>query len=228
MPNFKKRRQTAISPLISASILAADPLNLGRDALSIIEAGADWLHLDIMDGHYVPNITYGPALVGALRGLSTRVLDVHLMISEPDRYIQDFARAGADYLTVHPETCPHLHRTLAAIKEAGCKAGVSLNPATLPSALDYVWDLVDLVLLMSVNPGFGGQDFIPATLAKVGAVAAKRKEHRLQTLLAVDGGVGPENSGALAAAGVDVLVAGSALFSAADPAAVIRQMKGKT
>lgn len=177
-----------------------------------------------MDGHYVPNITFGPSLVQAIREHTKAVLDVHLMIGNPDNFIDSFARAGADYLTVHPETCPHLHRTLTKIKETGCKAGVALNPASNPSLLDYVWGELDLVLIMSVNPGFGGQSFIPASYEKITAVAKSRDDSCPQCLLAVDGGVGPHNSGQLLRAGIDVLVAGSALFGAAHPARTIETM----
>ncbi|MGI6364608.1 MAG: ribulose-phosphate 3-epimerase [Bacillota bacterium] len=213
-----------MKPIVSASILAADPLYMGRDVEMILAAGADWLHVDVMDGSYVPNITFGPALVRSLRQATGAPLDVHLMMREPERYIEDFARAGADYLTVHPEACTHLHRVLGAIREAGCKAGVALNPATVPGVLDYVWAEVDLILLMSVNPGFGGQKFIPATLEKLREVDRRRRQLARPLLLSIDGGVNASNSPDLVRAGVDVLVAGSALFNSENPAGVIKEM----
>jgi len=209
---------------IAPSILSADFAALGDDIARVESAGADLLHVDVMDGRFVPNITIGPVVVAAIRKRTRLPLDVHLMIVEPERYLADFARAGADALTVHAEACPHLDRTLAQIRELGARAGVALNPATPPAVLEYVLDDLDLVLTMSVNPGFGGQLFIPTTSPKV---------RRLRELLAgrgievsVDGGVKISNAGDLAAAGAQVLVAGSAIFEAADPAQAIRALRG--
>jgi ribulose-phosphate 3-epimerase len=209
---------------IAPSVLSADFACLAEE-IAKVEAAADLLHIDVMDGHFVPNITIGPPVVEAVKRRTRLPLDVHLMIEAPDRYIVPFARAGADLLTVHVETCPHLHRTLQAIREAGPKAGVSLNPATPLSALECVLPDVDLVLVMSVNPGFGGQQFIPASLGKIAALARRLRDLPSPPELEVDGGIKLENCPEVAAAGATILVAGSAIFGAADPAAAVTEMR---
>jgi len=199
-------------PLISPSILSADFARLGEEVRAIDEAGADWIHIDVMDGHFVPNITIGPGVVKALRGHTNKPFDVHLMISPVDSFLDAFAEAGADVITVHPEAGPHLHRTVQRIKGLGKKAGVSLNPATPAKALDYVLDDIDLVLVMSVNPGFGGQKFIAGQLRKIEAIAKRIAKENLSVQIEVDGGIDADTARQAIDAGATVLVAGTAAF----------------
>jgi len=209
--------------LIAPSILSADFGRLAEEVRAISEAGADLIHVDVMDGHFVPNLTIGPPVVRAVKKATAVPLDVHLMIEHPERWVGDYAAAGADLITVHAEAAIHLHRTIEAIRGAGKKAGVALNPATPLDHLRYVLDLVDLVLIMSVNPGFGGQSFIPQVVDKIAALRAEAEERGLQLDIEVDGGIKVDNARRVADAGATVLVAGSAVFE--DPDGVAAAMK---
>ncbi len=211
--------------LIAPSILSADFSRLGEEIRTVEAAGADWIHIDVMDGHFVPNITMGPLVVEAVRRVTKLPLDVHLMIETPDRYIADFARAGADLIAVQVETSVHLHRSVQLIREAGVKPGVVLNPATPLATIEWVLADVDFVLVMSVNPGFGGQQFIPSSLEKIAQLRMMIQTRGLSTLIQVDGGVNAGTIAAVAAAGADVFVAGSAIFGSPDYATTIASLR---
>jgi ribulose-phosphate 3-epimerase len=212
--------------LIAPSVLAADFTKL-REEIELVNASdADWFHLDVMDGRFVPNITFGMLVIDAIRKMATKPLDVHLMIVEPEKYIEDFRKAGADIITVHYETCPHLHRTLQQIRATGAKAGIALNPHTPVTVLEDVLEMADLVCLMSVNPGFGGQKFIYQTLNKIKLLRQMLDERNIECHIEIDGGVGMQNAEVILQAGADVLVAGSSVFNAPDPIQAITDLKG--
>ena len=210
---------------IAPSILAADFRRLADEVVAVEAGGADWIHIDVMDGHFVPNITVGPPIVDAIRRTTKLPLDVHLMITNPDDYLREFRDAGADVLTVHRETCSHLHRTIHAIKDSGAKAGVSLNPATELGSLEEILPDIDLLLIMSVNPGFSGQSFIPSIMTKICKARDLINERSLAVELEVDGGISPDNAPAIIHSGATILVAGSAIFNAAQYDVVIHRMR---
>ncbi|WP_079530611.1 ribulose-phosphate 3-epimerase [Halobacillus hunanensis] len=210
---------------IAPSILASDFAQLGSEIQDVERGGADYIHVDVMDGHFVPNITIGPLIVEAIRPTTTLPLDVHLMIENPDAYIGDFAKAGSDIITVHQETCPHLHRTIQLIKSHGVKAGVVINPATPAESIKQILQDVDLVLLMTVNPGFGGQSFIESVVPKIKQIATWRSELDLEFEIEIDGGVNKDTARICTEAGADVLVAGSAVFKQEDRANAITEIR---
>ncbi len=209
---------------IAPSLLSADFANLAHDIDVVTKAGAHALHVDVMDGHYVPNITIGPPVIKAIKRVTSLPLDVHLMIEKPERFIMKFVEAGADQLCVHVEACPHIHRTLSKIKETGVKAGVSLNPGTALGTISEILHLADFVLIMSVNPGFGGQAFIPDSINKIQRLSNVIQSRQTDTFIAVDGGVCEDNAAKLVEAGASLLVAGSAVFNAPDPTAALRNL----
>ena len=217
--------ENAIKKIIAPSILSADFSRLGEEIAAIEKGGADWVHVDVMDGHFVPNITIGPPVVASIRKITKLPLDVHLMIQDPDKYIEKFAKAGADIITVHVETSPHLHRSVQFIKDQGCKAGVSLNPATSLATLDHILSEVDMVLIMTVNPGFGGQEFIPSVLPKIKRLREKISEKGIGVDIEVDGGVNLNTISKVAQAGGNIFVAGNAVFTTPDYGKTISELR---
>ncbi len=213
---------------LAPSILSADLTKLSEQIGIVEKHGADWIHVDVMDGHFVPNLTFGAMMVRAVKRVTSLPIDAHLMVREPEKFLEDFAAAGAEYITIHQEACVHLDRTLHHIQQLGCKAGVSINPATPLETIEYVLSFVDLVLIMSVNPGFGGQSFIPYSLQKIRRLAEMRKAMNASFLIEVDGGINPQTARDVLQAGADVLVAGNAIFGAEDIARACTELKAVT
>ena len=218
----------APSTLLAPSILSADFTRLEQSIALATTAGADWMHCDIMDGNFVPNITFGPFIVQAIASCTSMIIDTHLMIAHPDRYIEEFIKAGSHQITVHQEACPHLHRTIQFIKSLGAKAGVSVNPGTPLSTLEAILPDLDLVLLMSVNPGFGGQKFIPSSIGKIRQLHEMRLKLNPEMVIAIDGGITEENAQEVVSAGADALIAGTAFFKAANPAQTAAKIRAMT